>query len=1444
MTTRVQHAAVVVAVAVLAAVLHGQPEGSAAPAAFAAGFDGDVIAVSPQGDCTPRIYGAVSYVPGVVGQAVVLGGPCRLVYGAPGGMAANEGTLSVWAKPLDWTPVTDRFVFFAALLRPDGDRLTRLLLYKVYNRTSITLLAESGSAEGGCVIHAPAASWRLGEWRHLMVTWGPQGVCTYVNGEAAAHGAGIPLPATGWSELVLGTAYPSWAYVGQETTAFDDLAIASRALSAEEVRERFAQALRRSPSLAARFAEEARRRERRREANLARAGGFVLASSFADYSESYPDNLLDGDVNSLWRPKEAEFPQWLELHWRYPVRIDRIAFEEVPPYEVTALTVSVPRGARTETVATVAGEHLPAGPYKEIRFAEQTTDRLRVTLTAGTAGFPQLAELEVFGPPQPLVGQNEPYWEAWYIWYPEADRVHKANAPRYFRKTFTLADPAALQSAFVLARSNDYYRLFLNGREVAGGATVIQPVAARDALRPGLNVIAAVADLGSNPGQWGWGEFLAELSLNYPDRSDRIGTDATWRAHDVEVPGWLEAGFDDSGWQAAAPYVRPPGGPWGRIPYVCTAVRERARVQAVRLGSATAAPGDHVRFSADIVSDGALHGDYFFVVDLGETAVQPQHGDFSVVRAVVEPPMPSTSWQPGIAVSLTAELQLPDYAPGGHLPVRLRGLERHSGVELELRASQGQVVDVLARLAVSPMPVSAAAPAGTPRQASLSFDHGQGGLRFGDVVHPPLFWRYCPINSFERSYRYAAGTGIHLHHFMIYPHVIDLERESWRHGFAELDQNITGALRVDPQADLMVLVDLRPTNAWLKAYPDERLVNGFGRPGPVSFASRRYEEEVHAYLRALIAFLREKPYYGRVMAIKPMTCGVPDSGLGGVEGNTWQADRAKLSVGDFNPQAIAAFRDWLRRKYNGDVARLQKAWKDPAVTFETAAPEFRELLLEGENGGVFRDPTKGRMPFDYFEFLPGLLGRFYQRLARLIKEETDGRVLVMIHYGYVIAHLTSCNNPGGIFQNNNFDFPELLQDPNLDVYLGAPDYGHRRAGDPYTLYFPVDSIALHRRLYIADGDYRTFVAAPVIHGRQRSARETAAVLQKDLASCIIGNSGTWFADMSVGAGRSAVGFFLEDSILETIRQMREVFDGAMRLERAPTSQVAVFVSTSTPKYHDAYYASTLYRNLIVHTYWRELHRLGAPFDCYLMSDLGHPDLRRDYRLYVFLNPFAMSAEERREVEALKRDGRTLLWFYAPGYVDDERGLSPAQIGEVTGIQVVRRADRELMRALVSPGSHPITAGLKPDHAYAVQPFGYPQTDRLHPTAFGPVFQVNDPAATTLATYADGAAAFAVRDLGSWRSVYMALPCLDAATLRNIARLAGVHLYCERDVVLDADNRFVMVHNGYDGELELTVRLPVPRRVSDALSGELLGENADTVPLKLPECTTRILRLTE
>jgi hypothetical protein len=60
---------------------------------------------------------------------------------------------------------------------------------------------------------------------------------------------------------------------------------------------------------------------------------------------------------------------------------------------------------------------------------------------------------------------------------------------------FEVADPSLIKSAFVQARSNDAYQQYVNGREIVSGLKDPRLVSVRDALRPGKNAIAVVADL-------------------------------------------------------------------------------------------------------------------------------------------------------------------------------------------------------------------------------------------------------------------------------------------------------------------------------------------------------------------------------------------------------------------------------------------------------------------------------------------------------------------------------------------------------------------------------------------------------------------------------------------------------------------------------------------------------------------------------------------------------------------------------------------------------------------------------------------------------------------------------------------------------------------------------------------------------------------------------------
>ncbi|MDP7134987.1 MAG: hypothetical protein QF437_31105, partial [Planctomycetota bacterium] len=139
----------------------------------------------------------------------------------------------------------------------------------------------------------------------------------------------------------------------------------------------------------------------------------------------------------------------------------------------------------------------------------------------------------------------------------------------------------------------------------------------------------------------------------------------------------------------------------------------------------------------------------------------------------------------------------------------------------------------------------------------------------------------------------------------------------------------------------------------------------------------------------------------------------------------------------------------------------------------------------------------------------------------------------------------------------------------------------------------------------------------------------------------------------------------------------------------------------------------------------------------------------------------------------------------------------------------------------------------------IQPFSYALSRELHPPAFGPVFHVEDPEAVVLGKYPDGKAALAVRDMGDWKTVYCAVPRMNSDLLRGVARYAGVHLYSNRDVVMKVDNRLLMLHNGYEGDVQLDIALPGAGRVVDAYSGEVMTQNGQSFVAKLPKVATRL-----
>jgi hypothetical protein len=233
---------------------------------------------------------------------------------------------------------------------------------------------------------------------------------------------------------------------------------------------------------------------------------------------------------------------------------------------------------------------------------------------------------------------------------------------------------------------------------------------------------------------------------------------------------------------------------------------------------------------------------------------------------------------------------------------------------------------------------------------------------------------------------------------------------------------------------------------------------------------------------------------------------------------------------------------------------------------------------------------------------------------------------------------------------------------------------------------------------------------------------------------------------------------------------------------------------------------------------RPLARLGAPYGQYLLDDVLRGRVRS--KLYVFLNAWQLSAVQR---QALRRNtrGTCRVWCYAPGLHDGDR-TSPEAMRELTGFRLV-----------------PVS----PARAWAA-PTDLGKQLGLH-TAFGveapvnPLFAAADAfPAETLATYPDGSAAVALRQVARGWSLFVGPPGLTSDLLRLAARKAEVHLYTQTDCNVYANGPIVALHAAQDGPI--TLDTGHRSQVLDALSGNLI-ETGPCVTLPLKKGETRVLR---
>lgn len=156
--------------------------------------------------------------------------------------------------------------------------------------------------------------------------------------------------------------------------------------------------------------------------------------------------------------------------------------------------------------------------------------------------------------------------------------------------------------------------------------------------------------------------------------------------------------------------------------------------------------------------------------------------------------------------------------------------------------------------------------------------------------------------------------------------------------------------------------------------------------------------------------------------------------------------------------------------------------------------------------------------------------------------------------------------------------------------------------------------------------------------------------------------------------------FRHPALVEAVGRMRRAADLALTRDRAHFSQVSV-VSNVESEFCMGY-RRTEANNMGLFLYQQQMGafaRAGAPFDWYLAEDLDAV-LERDYRVVALLDCQYLTERQHRQVEELKKGGRTIVSFHAPGYVS-ETGLSRTRMEGVAGVRMKPGTVRGVLSAV-------------------------------------------------------------------------------------------------------------------------------------------------------------------
>lgn len=677
----------------------------------------------------------------------------------------------------------------------------------------------------------------------------------------------------------------------------------------------------------------------------------------------------------------------------------------------------------------------------------------------------------------------------------------------------------------------------------------------------------------------------------------------------------------------------------------------------------------------------------------------------------------------------------------------------------------------------------------------------------GKAYTPLLFMANNQFNRDEillQELAQAAAAGVALFGFQV--------GLDWWSNAEQAAATVDKFASAHPGGYYFLQIWLGPNREWTEANPDEcitqQLPDGSLKRLPLaSVTSRPWREATRAMLIDRVRQIAQGPHGGRLAGVS----------INYLQTGEWFYPETD-AFADYSPANLAAFRQWLRAKYIKEDA-LRAAWNDAGISFDSVPIPTPDARQAGD-WGPFRDPARHQAAIDFQVFQAESMADTIASFAAAVKEATNRRTLTGAYYGYTFE--LNHNGPRALAHSGHLALARLLECPDIDLLYAPVSYFERARGMAGHMHAPLNSIALHNKLAIAEEDMYTHLAqepddrriAPGWEQRTASLNETLDVVRRDFATMLTRGAGMWLFDL-LSDGRWHETLLWQETTL--LRRL------AAEQRSVPPFQPEVAFVADEQAVH--YLHADTYPHLVqALACWRsELDRIGTPVGYYLLSDLDNlPDR---VKVVILPNAYRTDKKIKRAINRLFERGATVIFCYAPGIIDDNQ-LAVSNIALTTGIPIEHRTDTVPIA---------IRSELTPDEIL------------IEPAGWNPRFVVTgsgDVVARYTQTSEVSAAAVPMK---KGVSIYTATPRLPIGLLREICRRAGVHLYRDTPGMTAVTGGNCLIVHTETGNPH-TFSWPRPWKTIERLAPEGPSPRKTDIPTDwidtLSPGTTAIYRITE